>query len=178
MWYLQMLRRNESISGVSIQPELPKKKSLKDQYEVVKSNAGIYDYSVWVLDLDVVIQVAGALHELKGYLKEFEQIKNVHVLVNTPCLEFWFLQHVRDTGAYYPQCEQVGKEFKKYDPLKDYEKSEKYFVKSELDIYKRLRPYLKAGIANATKRGDFDIDNPEQGKAELYKLFAILGITT
>jgi len=176
MWYLQMLRRNESIPGVSIQPELPKKKSLKDQYEVVKSNADIYDYSIWVLDLDVVIQVVGALNELRGYLVELKKIKNVHVLVNTPCLEYWFLQHVKDTGAYFPLCDSAGKELKKYDPLKDYEKTEKYFVQSDLDIYKRLKPHLKICIANAAKRGDFDIDNPKQGKAELYKLFGILGI--
>jgi hypothetical protein len=171
-----MLRRNESVPGISIHPELPKKKSLKDQYESVKVNAGIYDCSIWVLDLDVVIAVPGALSELKGYVEEFEKIKNVRVFINTPCLEFWFLQHMKDTGAYYEKCEPAAKEFKKYDSLKDYEKSEKYFVQSGLDIYKRLKPNLKIGVANAAKRGDFDIGNPKQGKAELYKLFAILGI--
>jgi hypothetical protein len=68
------------------------------------------------------------------------------------------------------------KDLTKYDPLKDYTKSEKYFVKETTDIYKRLRPYLKSGIENATKRGDFDINNPQQGKAEMYKLFGLLGL--
>lgn len=176
MWYLQMLRRNESIPGISIQPELPKKKSLKDQYDAVKLNAGIYDSSIWVLDLDIVIAIQGAVQELKGYLQAFEKMENVHVLINTPCLEFWFLQHVKDAGNFYALCDPVSREFKKYDPLKDYEKSEKYFVQSGLDIYKRLKPHLKNGIANAAKRGDFDFDNPKQAKAELYKVFAILGI--
>lgn len=176
MWYLQMLKRNEPVSGISIQPELPKKKSLKDQYEAVKINAGIYDTSVWVLDLDVVIQVPGALKELEGYIRDFKKFKNVHVLINTPCLEYWFLQHVKNTGAYYSQCEAVTGELKKYDPLKDYEKSEKYFVQSRLDIYRRLKPHLKTGLTNAKNRGDFSIENPENGKAELYQLFTILGI--
>ena len=174
MWYLQMLRRHENVPGISIQPELPKRKTLKDQYEAVKSNAGIYDYSIWVLDLDVVLKL-GATSELKRYLNDLKKIKKVHVLINTPCLEYWFLQHVKDTGAYYPECEPAGKELKKSNPLKDYEKSEKYFVRTP-DIYLRLRPYLNTGISNALKRGKFDINYPEQGKAELHLLFEILGI--
>jgi hypothetical protein len=91
-------------------------------------------------------------------------------------LEFWFLTHVKNIGKYYSECNQVGKELTKHELLKSYEKSEKYFVKNTPDIYKRLRPCLHTGIANAAKLGDFDASNPEQAKAELFKLFGLLGI--
>lgn len=84
--------------------------------------------------------------------------------------------HVKNSGKYFRTCDPLGKELKGHDPLKTYEKSEKYFVRSNPDIYQRLKPYLKTGITNATNRGDFDIQAPEQAKAELYKIFGLLGI--
>lgn len=175
MWYLQMLHRNEKIKGISIQPELPTKKKLADQFNTVKSNAQIYDLSIWIIDLDVVIK-DNKIAELNKYLTEAKSDSKIKILVNTPCLEFWFLNHVKDTGRYYATGDSLIKELIKYDPVKDFAKSEKYFVKDTPDIYKRLRPYLKNAIENAGKRGDFDTKNPLQGKAEMYKLFSLLGL--
>lgn len=175
LWYMQMLKKNETLQGISIQPELPKKKTLMEQFELVKANANIYDLSIWIVDLDVVI-AEGNTAELKKYQTEIKGSEKIHMLINTPCLEFWFLMHVKDSGKYFVQCDPVGKELKNHHPLKTYEKSEKYFVRSNPDIYKRLKPYLKTGMSNAIKRGDFDIENPEQAKAEFYKVFGLLGI--
>lgn len=175
LWYMQMLKKNETIQGISIQPELPKKKTLEEQFELVKTNAKIYDLSIWVVDLDVII-TERKIADFKKYKKEAKDIEKIHILVNTPCLEFWLLMHVKDSGRYFRECDPVGKELKGYDPLRDYEKSEKYFVRSNPDIYKRLKPYLKVGITNSIKRGDFDTENPEQAKAEFHKIFGLLGI--
>lgn len=175
LWYLQMLRRNEDIAGITIKPDLPQKKKLSDQFKEVKYNAKIYDLSIWIVDLDVVIREE-AIDKLGKYLAEAGAIDNIHILINTPCLEFWFLLHVEDTGKYYADGRSIEKELAKYESLKDYSKSEKYFVNKRLDIYKRLKPYLNTGITNALKRGSFDPSNPKQGKAEIYKLFEILGL--
>jgi hypothetical protein len=171
-----MLRRFESLPGISVKPELPKRKALGDQFNAVLEYAETYDLTVWVVDLDVVIK-EDALNEFKQYLLEAEPNERIRVLVNAPCLEFWFLQHVKDSGAYFATCDPAGKELKKYDPLKNYEKSQGYYTNFRLDIYKRLHPLLKTAVANAKKRGEFNIDEPETGKAELYKLFELLGIT-
>ena len=55
IWYFQLLKQNERLS-IDIKPELPKKKSLYDQFNTVVENARHYDKVFWVLDFDVVIK--------------------------------------------------------------------------------------------------------------------------
>lgn len=100
----------------------------------------------------------------------------IHILINTPCLEYWFLQHVSDSGKYYPNGQQVINELIKHKPLKDYAKTLRYFMQKNPDIYARLKGILDTGIANARKRGRYEPGNPRKGKAEIYRLFTILGL--
>jgi hypothetical protein len=173
LWYLQMLRRTENIPGVTLRPDLPQAKKLIDQFEEVKRNAKEFDFSVWILDLDVIIRER-AIDELDHYQKQLADIKNVYVLVNTPCLEFWFYQHFKDSGRYFPDCDSVMREFKSIPVLKDYGKTKKYFVENTPNIYDRLKPHLGTGISNAAKRGKFDSSKPHVGLAEMHSLFKIL----
>jgi hypothetical protein len=174
-WYLEKLRASINPAGITIKPELPHEKSLKDQFELIKDNAEKFDFSIWIIDLDVVISES-RIPELKGYIAEASKNPKIHVLINTPCLEFWFLQHVKDAGKYYALGDAVIEELKKYDPLKAYQKSENYFVNTTPNIYERLKNFLPAAIINARKRGNFDHENPKKGLAEIHKLFSILGI--
>ncbi|WP_316838873.1 RloB domain-containing protein [Pedobacter gandavensis] len=174
-WYLQKLKTNEDLKGISIQPELPKRKKLADQFEIVKANTITYDVSIWIVDLDVVI-AQNTLAELNKFILEVKGNDNIKILINAPCLEFWFLMHVSDQGKYYSECGSVGRQFTNFCLLTDYAKSEKYFIRTNPDIYKRLRPNLQIAISNAKRRGSFDIDQPRQAKAEIYKIFEILGI--
>ena len=59
--------------------------------------------------------------------------------------------------------------------LKDYEKSEKYYKNPRQDIYQKVKQFQKDAISNAGKLGSFNFDNPETAKAEIYKLFQLLG---
>lgn len=158
---------------------MPAKKSLREQFEAVKQNAQVYDFSVWIVDLDVII-LEKQVHTFNAYQHEIAENnllrERVHVFVNSPSLEFWFLQHVKDTGKYYAECTAVIAELKKYHPLKNYAKSEKYFIRTTPNIYDRLRPHLEHAIAAARKRGCYDPENPRRGVAELYKLFELLEI--
>jgi hypothetical protein len=175
LYYLQMLQRSEQLPGFTIKPELPTRKKLRDQYQLANDYSSIYDIVIWMLDLDVIIR-EDLIQELGDYINMLVSKENVHVLINTPCLEFWFLQHFTDSGAFYPQCDSVNRLLKRHAPLKDYEKTERYFVSSGSDIYRRLKPYLATAIANSRRRGDFKISEPQQGKAEIYKLFRLLDI--
>ena len=156
---------------------------LSEQFADVVDNAAKYDKSVWIIDLDVVLREeresgngAAFMNRFKGYLKELERYTNVEVLVNTPCLEYWLLMHVADTGRYFAECGAVERELRRFPVLENYTKTEKYFKTPGNDIYKRLRKLLPAGITNAAKRGNFDVSDMEKGKAEMYKIFEILGI--
>lgn len=82
-----MLRRYENPIGITIKPDLPQKTRLVDQFKAVQANAEIYDISVWIIDLDVVIREKN-IQELSRYLKEAKTDPKIHVLINTPCLEF------------------------------------------------------------------------------------------
>ncbi len=57
VWYLQMLKRNERNIRVTIKPEIPNRKSIKEQYDLVcKLLAQEYTKVFWILDFDTVIK--------------------------------------------------------------------------------------------------------------------------
>lgn len=150
IWYLEMLKRNERGINLRIKPEIPQKKGLDDQFELVCNLASSeYDRVYWIVDLDTIIKESNeapagvktpltSFFEMKTYLSD--KLQNVQVIVNNPCLEFWFLLHLKRTSRYYRRCSDVTRELKKL--LKGYEKTERYFTKRDNDIYLQLKPYL------------------------------------
>lgn len=114
--------------------------------------------------------------EVKQYFHQAQQLGNVTILVNTPCLEFWFLLHDKTTGKYYEKCKPVESLLKTSNILPKYKKTEEYFKNNKLNIYQRLKPYQKQANNNAMQLGDFNIQQPETAKAETYKIFQYLGI--
>jgi hypothetical protein len=184
IWYLQMMKEHESLKSIYIKPELPTKKKLEELFEYVIVNSKDYSQVIWIIDFDTILKEEreskvgskSKITELKEYLSKIEHVKNISVLVNTPCLEYWYLQHLKDSGRYYDNCNEVCKEFKN-TILKDYEKTERYYKRKNADIYKTLKPYQKHAIQNSKKLGNFNIDMPKQGKAELYKIFDLLSIS-
>jgi hypothetical protein len=181
VWYFQMMKRHETFPYlVDIKPELPKKKKLSEQYKVVKNNAKVYDKVFWLIDFDTIIKEEKEfkgngerpLQELKHYIKAFLDNKRVKILINTPCLEFWYLLHFEETGRYFSQCKNATKSLKAYIP--DYQKSQKYYTQSNNDIYKKLKPFQQTAIINAEKLGKFTLDNPKTAKAEIHQIFQLL----
>jgi len=180
VWYFQMLKRNERKLTVNIKPDIPQKKSLESQFEEVKKLSEYYDKVFWVLDLDVIIKESRenskkkntSLNSLKNYISQIEsKLKNVVVIINTPCLEYWFLLHQMATCQYYNVCSDVIKELKKH--LSDYSKTQNYFTKQHNDIYFRLKKHLKFAIENAKMTGEFESNNPYKGLSEMYKFFEV-----
>lgn len=179
IWYLQMLKRNERNLRVTIKPEIPQKKKLEDQYKLVCDLANSeYECVFWIVDLDTVIKedieaASGTPSPLYRFndkkLTLFAENKNVKVIVNNPCLEFWFLLHFERTSRYYRRCFDVVRDLKKH--LEGYEKTEKFFKKTGNDIYKKLKPYLSNAFDNATALEPFDFRNPERAICEMYELF-------
>ena len=94
---------------------------------------------------------------------------NVVVVVNNPCLEFWFLLHFEVTTKYYNTCYSAESQLKKH--LKNYEKSIKFFTKQNDDIYLKLKPHLREAIQRSTALGGFNNDHPEKALCEMGLLF-------
>jgi uncharacterized protein YozE (UPF0346 family) len=182
VWYLQMLQRNERGLNIKLKPEIPSKKSLKEQYElVVKQLESEYDFVVWLIDLDKVMEETRdtpkgkitPLEELKNYRKQLlKNYDNVAVIINNPCLEYWFLLHFKETAKLFTSCSNVETELKSH--LADYAKTQKYFTKEGNDIYKKLKPYLARAIHNSKSLGVFSEDEPQMALCEMHSLFSLL----
>lgn len=58
-----------------------------------------------------------------------EIYRKIYVIVNNPCLEYWFLLHFENSGRTYKNCGDVTTKLKRYLP--GYDKSARYFKKKE-----------------------------------------------
>ncbi len=179
IWYLQMLKRNERDIRVSIKPEIPNKKRINEQFNLVcELSEKEFTKVFWVVDFDVVIKEAnespkGKISPIKTFIKYrkdlIDKFPNVVVIVNNPCLEFWLLLHFEGNAKYYSNCLSVQKQLKIH--LENYEKTERYYTKENDDIYLKLRPYLKTAIENSIALGRFNEDDPEKAKCEMELFF-------
>src|SRR5690554_5888793 len=139
VWYLEMMKKHEQNDRnlrINIKPEIPQKKKIKDQYKLVKNLAkSEFDRVFWIVDLDVIVkETSEAPKEKRPPLTEFMELRrklhegfeNVHVIVNNPCLEYWFLLHFVKTTDYYKNYQEVVDDLRGF--LKGYGKTRKYFM--------------------------------------------------
>ena len=181
-WYLQMLKNNESVR-IIVSPEMYQKKSMDEQYNQVVSYSADSKKVFWIIDFDVILKETReckkgretALVKFEKYAKQLEQYDNVEIVVNNPCLEFWFLLHFCQTTKFYESYDKLLPTLKKQNTLSSYDKTEKYFTKGT-DIYKRLKPFLETAIKNAKLTGKVELDNIQKGISEMQKIFEELKI--
>lgn len=181
-WYLAMINRNEPDVKFRIKPEIPQKKSLAEQFDKVVSLAADYDEVVWIVDLDVVLKETreAKLGERKA-IDVFDNMKerlesgykNVTVIINQPCIEFWLLLHFEDTKAPFQNCDQAEERLKRH--LSDYSKSQKYYTKEGNDVYLKLKELLPTALSRSQKM-DFEFGNPYLGHSGMYLFFKKLGL--
>lgn len=183
-WYLEKLKYNERDVNFDITPKILQKKNIKQQYELVTElSEGEYDKVFWIVDLDVLLkqhrQKNSNLSSLQQFLNYWQQLSNqekIVVIVNNPCLEYWFLLHFQKTTKVFTTCAGAEKQVSQH--LKGYEKTKKFFKKSNNDIYKQLKPYLQTAVSNATALGTFDAKDYSKAKCEMPLLFQALQIRT
>jgi hypothetical protein len=73
VWYFQMLKRNEPSLQVNIEPEIPQKKKLSEQYEKVCELAEDYTKVIWVIDLDNPIKESKEIKKTYRLKKDYRQ---------------------------------------------------------------------------------------------------------
>lgn len=157
VWYLQMLMRNERDLKINIEPKLPSKKSIIEQFIMVEGLAQNYTKVFWIVDYDVIAKETREAkkgtetsEQLFIRLKDkAEKLENVIVIVNNPCIEFWFLLHFERTTKFFSDCNSAEKQLKKH--IGDYEKTRKYFTKQDNDIYLKLKEHLTDAQENSKK---------------------------
>jgi len=179
IWYFNMMVRNERELNIIIKPELPKKKSLAKQYELIRELAINYSKVFWIVDLDVILKEDKERKDKSNLgINDFVKYKNklkkdfperVATIVNNPCTEFWFLLHFSFTTRQFVQCTKVEGELKKH--LIGYEKTKHFFTKKNNDIYLKLKSYLEKGIKNSKKTGEFELENYDESISEFHKFF-------
>ena len=179
-WYLQMLKHNEPNIPFKIKPQILQKKNIKQQYELVTDlSEEEYDKVFWIVDLDVLLKEereknnsTSSLQQFLSYWRKLSNQNKVVVIVNNPCLEYWFLLHYKNTSKVFTACADAEKQVSQH--LKGYEKTKKFFTKSNNDIYKQLKPYLQTAVSNATALGTFDAKDYSKAKCEMPLLFNTL----
>jgi hypothetical protein len=177
-WYLQMLKKHEKERlRVNIRPEIPQKKKLSEQFEQVLSLANNHQWVFWVVDLDTLV-AENKLAELKQRQAQIDKRHpNVTLVINHPCLEFWFFLHFEFRQPMLARCDEAGDLLRKH--LQNYEKTRTFYVKEDQDIYQRLRPHLPAALVNARKQESLglELSNPSQkGFSDLGKFFEFIKI--
>ena len=178
-WYLEMLKQNELDVLFNITPKILQKKNINQQYELVTDlSEEEYDKVFWIVDLDVLLKEerekknsTSSLQQFLNYWRKLSKQEKIVVIVNNPCLEYWFLLHY-ENGKVFTACAGAEKQLRRH--LKDYEKTEKFFKKSNNDIYKQLKPYLQTAVSNATTLGTFDPYNHSKAMSEMFLLFKTL----
>ena len=183
-WYLEMLKRNEPNIPFKIRPQILQKKNIDQQYKLVTElSEEEYDKVFWIVDLDVLLKEerekknsTSSLQKFLSYSHQLSKQDKVVVIVNNPCLEYWFLLHFQKTNKVFTACTDAEKQVSQH--LKGYEKTEKFFKKSNNDIYKQLKPYFQTAVSNATALGTFDAKDYSKAKCEMPLLFQALQIRT
>ena len=181
---------NSRYSPIKILPQLPNNKALEKQFQDIKDlvEEQSYEKIFWLIDGDQIIH-NGEISKLKQIYHQVSNSKlfvnKVEILINNPCLEFWFLLHFKFSTKNYISCDQVVRDLKSIPQdceisderleniLKSY--SKKHRVISELS--ELLKSYLKSAIENAERISDFDFENPNSC-AEIYKFFKEIGISS
>ena len=178
VWYLQMLKRNERSIVVNIEPKIPQRKRLSDQFDTVINLSKDYTKVFWIIDFDVMASETkkaktGSKTALQSFLEYKNTIADKHnnivIIVNNPCLEFWLLLHFEATSKYFDACEGTEKQLKTH--LEDYEKTQKYYTKQDNDIYLRLKPNLANALKNAKHLKLFDTEILDKGISEMHLFF-------
>ena len=181
-WYFRMLQKNETQLRINLEPIIPQKKTLVEQYKKVKELSEDYEYDVvfWIIDLDTIAKETrecnknrkSPLDELKEYINEIKNnYSNIISIINNPCLEFWFLLHFDSLSKYFKSCDDVEKLLISNKFLPGYEKSERFYKKANQDIYFKLKNRLNTAIINS-KKIKLDIDDSiSVSVSEMHKFF-------
>lgn len=164
-----------------VAPDFPKHSDIKHILKLVDSylNRQQYDFIVCLLDMDRLLQQPSEMqHYCKAKQKydTKEYAGRVMFVETNPCTEFWFLLHFLPNVVYrqYESYEQLLPELQKHMP--GYEKTKRYFIKTNLYKYLTEHGDLERAVKNSEKLCQLCQESPEDLKAysEIHKVIELL----
>lgn len=186
-WYIETIKSHYSCSAlkrIKVEPELPHKKKIQELFELAKTKYSEgYKHIILIIDFDTTNKESKEIQKFKELYKKYNEAKNCNksnwiqsltVIINNPCLEFWYLMHFKKTAKFYQDFNDLKNDLLKY--LIDYKKDEQYY-KGHPDIYTRLNgdQGIIAARKNTQVMPSFCIEtcktNSTTGMASLFDFF-------
>lgn len=180
-WYLERVKLHypcDAIKSTKIEPQLPQKKQITELVGMAKAKVEEgYLKVILLVDFDEVLSNVEEFRKFQSFFQEYnkenhdEWMDSLLLVVNNPCLEYWYLLHFYSTGKIYNSYNELAVDLHKKMP--DYNKGKKYYCDNP-DIYTRLggNDGLTVARNNAKPFLPFDIQTcREKGVSEMSKIF-------
>lgn len=164
-----------------VAPDFPQHSDLKHILKLVESylNKQQYDFIVCLFDMDRLLQQPSEMRLYTNAKKKYGAKKyagRVMFIETNPCTEFWFLLHFLPNVVcrQYESYEQLLPELQKHMP--GYEKTKRYFTKTNLYKYLTEHGDLERAVQNSEKLCQLCQESPEDLKAysEIHKVIELL----
>ena len=164
-----------------VAPDFPQHSDVKHILKLVESylNKQQYDFIVCLFDMDRLLQQPSEMRLYTNAKKKYGAKKyagRVMFIETNPCTEFWFLLHFLPNGVcrQYESYEQLLPELQKHRP--GYEKTKRYFTKTNLYKYLTEHGDLERAVQNSEKLCQLCQESPEDLKAysEIHKVIELL----
>ena len=180
-WYLESVKahyRHDSLKSIRIEPQLPQKKQIEELVNMAKGKVQEgYPTVILIVDFDEMLANDCEFVRFKQFYQGYSGsehsswMNSVILVVNNPCLEYWYLLHFKQTDKFYNTYTDLKKDLLKQ--LSDYDKSKDYYC-STPDIFTRLGG--EKGLSDARKNVKqflpFDIQTcKEKVVSEMSKIF-------
>lgn len=179
-WYIEQLKKfyqPKITRSIRITPQLPQVKKVAELFEYAHQLIEeCYTDVFLIIDLDVIL---GNEEERKSFIRLYERslnpddkhqwMKKLTVIINTPCLEYWYLLHFKSTTRFFNNYDSLKSDLQKASPLmKAYDKNHSFY-NNPPGLFVKLYSHLTNARDNSK---EFVLDEMNQkGGSEMFKLF-------
>lgn len=180
-WYLQSVKmhyRPEALRSIRIEPKLPHHKQIGDLFEMARLTAeeGVA-HVILIIDLDEILANQEEFVRFKAFMKKYQSTDDVNswmhkvtVVINNPCLEYWYLLHFNKTTKFYSTFRDLNPDMQRCLP--GYCKKEDYYHNKSGNIFISLGGTVGLAKARLNAGSLFNLENcKEVGCSEMGKIF-------
>ena len=140
-WYIDKVKDHypcEALKTIKVKPELPVRKKVQELFDFAKTKLSEgYTSVVLIFDMDEPLKDDKEFSKFKELYAKYIAIKNkvltgrqktkyawmnnLLLIVNNPCLEYWYLLHYRKTTKFFADYATLLPELRRIPELAQYE---------------------------------------------------------